>query len=470
MPAAPAGVFSSLKFPVLCHRPAQLAGCPPHSLLAHLATLPQQELSKKQATELCALFRRKYEAVHGAAAAAAATASASAAFGAQAQPAAAETWPNLGAGSSSGAAGGGAPWGGRGMAGGSGNGVAAMEAEPSGPPNLGGKTFAQIQAEEEARARKAAKAAAKQRQAGSRPGSGGGSAGGAAVAAAAQRVAAVAAAQQQRQQAQQAQQQQQQQSAPAPAPSTAAAAGASGSGSRPGVDELGAELSALKATLKPLISSMMDTRVRCCVQMPGWCVQMPGCRVQLQPTQRACSMGRAPAGSRAPRPWAQRRCARPLHVRLAGAATRQSAGRRRPPPCSSPSCPPPPFLLPCSWMPSCTLRAPCRPTSPGWTMRWRACRRSGAGTQRRLRWGLVVRLHCRGGQGGKGTFGQAGRARGRPGEVPRQASRVEGAAHERGRRGRWPCVWAGQACTRPWVSWVPGSVATAQRNLLGGPV
>lgn len=216
----------------------------------------QQELTKRQATELCALFRRKYEAVHGAAAAAAATASASSSFGASAQPAAAEAWPSLGAGSSRGGPAGSNPWVGRVPASGNGNGFAAMEAEPSGPPDLGGKTFAQIQAEEEAKARRAAKAAGKQQQqAGARPGSAaGGAAGVGAGAGAAQRVTAVAA----QQQVQQAQQQRQQQ----PAPTAAAAAGASGSGSRPGVDELGDALSALKASLKPLISSMMDSQVR----------------------------------------------------------------------------------------------------------------------------------------------------------------------------------------------------------------
>ncbi|KAL4438238.1 hypothetical protein ABPG77_010599 [Micractinium sp. CCAP 211/92] len=215
----------------------------------------QQELTKRQATELCALFRRKYEAVHGAAAAAAATASASSSFGASAQPAAAEAWPSLGAGSSRGGPAGSNPWVGRVPASGNGNGFAAMEAEPSGPPDLGGKTFAQIQAEEEAKARRAAKAAGKQQQqAGARPGNAaGGAAGVGAGAGAAQRVTAVAA----QQQVQQAQQQRQQQ----PAPTAAAAAGASGSGSRPGVDELGDALSALKASLKPLISSMMDSQM-----------------------------------------------------------------------------------------------------------------------------------------------------------------------------------------------------------------
>ncbi|KAL4448429.1 hypothetical protein ABPG75_005648 [Micractinium tetrahymenae] len=221
----------------------------------------QQELTKKQATELCALFRRKYEAVHGAAAAAAATASASAAFAAPARPAAAEAWPSLGAGSSSGAAGGSNPWMGRGLADANGNGVAAMEAEPAGPPDLGGKTFAQIQAEEEAKARKAAKAAAKQQAAApaARPGSAGGSAGGAAVAAAAQRIAYVAA----QQQAQQ----------PAAAAAPAASAGSTGAGSssdsRPGVDELGDELTALEGTLKPLISNMMDLRLEAELRTAG---------------------------------------------------------------------------------------------------------------------------------------------------------------------------------------------------------
>jgi hypothetical protein len=132
----------------------------PHlALRFHLPLLLQQELTKKQAAELCALFRRKLEGQRNTSTGGALPTS----------------WPGLGGVSATGSQ---APspsvatpqfvpsaapatpvWTGGGRAG-----SAAPEghAEPAVPADLGGKTFAQIQEEEAKRAQKAAKAAAKQ--------------------------------------------------------------------------------------------------------------------------------------------------------------------------------------------------------------------------------------------------------------------------------------------------------------------
>ena len=136
--------------------PFTIHTCCPPPRLPPATPSPQQELTKKQAAELCALFRSKLEGGQRTRAASAtngslglssgvgASGSGSSAAARQFVPAAAPAAPAWAGGASSS------------------NGVAPMEAELSGPPDMGGKTFAQLQAEEERAARKAAKAAAKQ--------------------------------------------------------------------------------------------------------------------------------------------------------------------------------------------------------------------------------------------------------------------------------------------------------------------
>lgn len=244
----------------------------------------QQELSKKQAAELCALFRSKLEGGRRSAAAAGGIqlATQQRTFVPSAAPAA----PVWGVSD-----------------------LAPMDAEPpTGPHNNGGKTFAQMQAEEERAARRAAAAAAKPAASARQPAavpamaatsarpmsaasdgaSGSGNRPGSAAAGGMQSsqppaipaqpassvVAAVRAAAAQAQPAAAAAMQPQQQQptgtsgAAAPrgatpvaphAPSLAAAAASTAS--RPGVEVLGEELSALKATLQPLILSMLDRKV-----------------------------------------------------------------------------------------------------------------------------------------------------------------------------------------------------------------
>jgi hypothetical protein len=142
-----------------------------------------------------------------------------------------------------------------------------MEAEPSGPADLGGKTFAQIQAEEEAKAKKAAKLAAKQAAATKPPPqqqqqqrplpANGGNVSAAATAAGPSRPVQQAQQAEARSVAAQTQQQQQQQQ---PAAVVGTQAGASVA-AKPGVEQLSDELTALKQTLNPLIAGMLSTQV-----------------------------------------------------------------------------------------------------------------------------------------------------------------------------------------------------------------
>lgn len=174
-----------------------------------------------------------------------------------------------------------------------------MEAEPSGPPDMGGKTFAQLQAEEERAARKASKAVAKQTAgsaaAAARPPSAG------AAAASVPRptpIAAQPAAQAATQPLQQQQVQQQPAAAAAPrlaAPAAAAgpaAAGGAAAGAaaaaavvassaqarnKPALERLGDELTALKGTLRPMIATLQAAKVRTvwsvvhCSSLVSWC-------------------------------------------------------------------------------------------------------------------------------------------------------------------------------------------------------
>lgn len=152
------------------------------------------------------------------------------------------------------------------------NGVAAMEAEPSGPPDMGGKTFAQLQAEEERAARKAAKASAKQTAgstaAAQRPPSAGG------TAPAVPRPTPVVVQPAARAAVPVQQQIHQQPAAAAAAPTTAAgsrAAGPAGAGAavatpaqasgKPALEQLGDELTALKGTLRPMIATLAAAKV-----------------------------------------------------------------------------------------------------------------------------------------------------------------------------------------------------------------
>ncbi|PSC70412.1 Kelch motif containing isoform B [Micractinium conductrix] len=217
----------------------------------------QQELSKKQVTELCALFRRKYDAQHGRASSSSVV-----------PP---DGWPGMGGGAGAGGAVAAAPPSNRWMegAGGAanGSGYAAVEVEPAGPADLGGKTYAQIQ-EEARKAARAAKAAG-----GSSSSSAGAGSSAAAAAAALSRLQLV---KQQQQQAAAAPtrpapqaaaappppQQQQQAAAAAPASSAAAAAVP-----RSGVEELGDELLRFKTTLKPLTTAMQNSKLEAQLRM-----------------------------------------------------------------------------------------------------------------------------------------------------------------------------------------------------------
>ncbi|KAI3426271.1 hypothetical protein D9Q98_008646 [Chlorella vulgaris] len=274
----------------------------------------QQELTKKQAAELCAMFRRKRDGQGG-----------SGNGGGQA------SWPGLGSGNTSGgrtsqaAA---APqfvpsappaataWTGRAAGASSPNGVAAMDSEPAGPPAgpPSSKTFAQMEAEEQRKVQWTAKQAAVQgaapppvvvsyaaagggapaepaepmQQQASAPdfqpsnGDGDGDRAGRPAAAAAagpmqqqqqQQQAACRPVSQQQQQQQQQQQvmqqqqmmQQQQQVSQQAATSSQATAGvaagaASSSSKQSGVELLGDELLAFKQTLRPVIDNLLSLK------------------------------------------------------------------------------------------------------------------------------------------------------------------------------------------------------------------
>lgn len=227
----------------------------------------QQELTKKQAAELCALFRSRLE-------------------GGQRTRAASALNNGLGLGSGAGASGSGSGSAARqfvpsavpaspawaGGASGS-NGGAEMEAGPSGPPDMGGKTFAQLQAEEERAARIAAKASAKQTAgstaAAQRPPSAGG------TTPAVPRPTPVVAQPAARAAVPVQQQVQQQPAAAAAASTTAAGSRAAGptagagtavansaqASGKPALEQLGDELTALKGTLRPMIATLAAAKV-----------------------------------------------------------------------------------------------------------------------------------------------------------------------------------------------------------------